>query len=311
MTRFKTCRLAALLFASATFAACSRDPAGPEAGSPATPNRADGPALEDYQEAFVKRVQNVITAIHQSPVPKIDMLDSGCDTSGKQIWHLSRLIEGRMVGISPEDWFPKPEALEYCQGNCSLLRMDGLDLRFPDESFDAVLSANVLEHVSDPDRYLRELSRVLKKGGVAIIEFYPVWTSARGHHIHENMVKDWGGQGYANDGSVIPDWGHLRYSREEMHTVLSPKMRPEVLAQVLEFIYSNDPNFSGINRAPWSKIKSAIEHCFSSVRIKTRPVYFARPALRPSDGKEDYDVANVWVLASKDRDLSALPKSVY
>ena len=39
------------------------------------------------------------------------------------------------------------------------------DLPFKDESFDAVFSLNVLEHVRDPFRCAREISRVLKKGG--------------------------------------------------------------------------------------------------------------------------------------------------
>jgi SAM-dependent methyltransferase len=46
-------------------------------------------------------------------------------------------------------------------------RMD--DLPFPDESFDYVLSDQVLEHIeSDPSRAIDESYRVLKKGGVAV-----------------------------------------------------------------------------------------------------------------------------------------------
>ena len=44
------------------------------------------------------------------------------------------------------------------------LRPDG-GLPLPDETFDLVLSKQVLEHVPDPDLYLRESLRVLKPGG--------------------------------------------------------------------------------------------------------------------------------------------------
>ena len=39
-------------------------------------------------------------------------------------------------------------------------------LDFPDDSFDALFSHNVLEHMHEPQRALREMRRVLKSGGV-------------------------------------------------------------------------------------------------------------------------------------------------
>ena len=42
---------------------------------------------------------------------------------------------------------------------------DGRALPFADDTFDAILSEAVLEHVRDPDEYMRELVRVLKPGG--------------------------------------------------------------------------------------------------------------------------------------------------
>jgi ubiquinone/menaquinone biosynthesis C-methylase UbiE len=45
---------------------------------------------------------------------------------------------------------------------------DGVHLSFKDESFDAVFSSNVLEHVQSLESLLLETRRVLKKGGVAV-----------------------------------------------------------------------------------------------------------------------------------------------
>ncbi len=49
-----------------------------------------------------------------------------------------------------------------------LLGADGLTSE-PVESYDTVLSTQVLEHVGDPDRYLRECRRLLKPGGQLIL----------------------------------------------------------------------------------------------------------------------------------------------
>ncbi len=43
------------------------------------------------------------------------------------------------------------------------------DMPIADESFDTVLSAEVLEHVPDPEKALREIYRVLKPGGKLVI----------------------------------------------------------------------------------------------------------------------------------------------
>lgn len=46
---------------------------------------------------------------------------------------------------------------------------DGYSLPFAEESFETVLCSEVLEHVSDPERILREIGRVLKPGGVVLL----------------------------------------------------------------------------------------------------------------------------------------------
>ncbi len=54
--------------------------------------------------------------------------------------------------------------LQYRQENA-------LALSFPDNRFDLLVSVDVMEHVGDPERMTRELARVLKPGGVALVTF--------------------------------------------------------------------------------------------------------------------------------------------
>lgn len=57
-------------------------------------------------------------------------------------------------------------------------RMDITRLALPDAHFDAILCSHVLEHVEDDTAALRELRRVLKPGGWALIAV-PVWMDRR------------------------------------------------------------------------------------------------------------------------------------
>lgn len=49
-----------------------------------------------------------------------------------------------------------------------LIRCTGENISFPADSFDAVISNDVLEHVSDPLEVIRESARVLKPGGLLV-----------------------------------------------------------------------------------------------------------------------------------------------
>jgi SAM-dependent methyltransferase len=51
-----------------------------------------------------------------------------------------------------------------------MVEMDITDIRFPNDSFDAIICNHVLEHVVDDDKAMSELYRTLKPGGWAILQ---------------------------------------------------------------------------------------------------------------------------------------------
>ena len=60
------------------------------------------------------------------------------------------------VGLQADNWeYPKLDIIS-----------DITDIPVPDESFDAVLCSEVLEHLPNPNAALHELVRVTKRGGV-------------------------------------------------------------------------------------------------------------------------------------------------
>ncbi|KAI4448506.1 hypothetical protein C823_003026 [Eubacterium plexicaudatum ASF492] len=52
---------------------------------------------------------------------------------------------------------------------------DAMNLSFPNESFDYAISNDVLEHVADIRRALKEMYRVLKAGGIMMATFPFIW----------------------------------------------------------------------------------------------------------------------------------------
>lgn len=93
------------------------------------------------------------------------VLDLGCNTGyGTNILAQSaRSAIG--VDVSPR---AIAEAKRRYSG-LDLQLVDGRSLPFPDRSFDMVVSFQVLEHISEPERYLHEIKRVLVSDGILLL----------------------------------------------------------------------------------------------------------------------------------------------
>lgn len=84
----------------------------------------------------------------------------------------------RVLHFAPEYWlqnlFRAKSNLEYVSADLdsplAMEKADIMDLHYADRSFDVILCSHVLEHVCDDQRALRELYRVLRPGGWAILQ---------------------------------------------------------------------------------------------------------------------------------------------
>jgi SAM-dependent methyltransferase len=84
----------------------------------------------------------------------------------------------RVLHVAPEDclqpMLSRLDNLEYISADLAspraMVRMNLTDIRFPDDSFDVILCSHVLEHIDDDRKAMRELRRVLRPGGWAILQ---------------------------------------------------------------------------------------------------------------------------------------------
>lgn len=90
-----------------------------------------------------------------------DVLDVGCG-SGVLLDELAKRIEGRLVGLDAAN---VPGAVGW-----QLVRCD-LTVAFPlsAASMDVVVAGEIIEHVPNPDRLLRECHRVLRPEGLLVL----------------------------------------------------------------------------------------------------------------------------------------------
>lgn len=119
---------------------------------------------------------------------------------------------------------------EGYNGSLELLAANGIDpsrvidacgesIPFPDESFDIVYSANVLEHTVDPQRVIAEAIRVLRKSGILHIEMPNFLSYFEPHYLVFQPPLVW--------KSILPWWVRAIYRRDPafaktLHTEINP-----------------------------------------------------------------------------------------
>lgn len=95
-----------------------------------------------------------------------EVLDFGCNNGyGSDV--LASLA-AHVTGIDVSPTALETARSKYVRDNLEFQRFDGITFPFPDDHFDLVTSFQVIEHLEDPHRLLREVARVLRPDGFAI-----------------------------------------------------------------------------------------------------------------------------------------------
>lgn len=135
-----------------------------------------------------------------------------------------------VLHIAPEQCFIGPFTRQHgeryvtadLESPWAKVHMDIHKMPFPDASFDAVLCNHVLEHVADDIQAMREIHRVLKPGGWAILQI-PFFRPVPEHTFSDDSVTD-----VREREKLFGQSDHVRrYGNDYADRILSSGLQPE------------------------------------------------------------------------------------
>lgn len=98
------------------------------------------------------------------PLSDLRLLDLGCSTG--LLTQVYGEAFGEVVGIDIDDEAITFATRENSKPNIQFRVTDGMQLDFPENSFDVITCTQIYEHVPDDTRLMAEIRRVLRPGGV-------------------------------------------------------------------------------------------------------------------------------------------------
>jgi len=95
----------------------------------------------------------------------------------------------------------------------------GSEYPLPSDSFDLIVSNAVVEHIVDLPRFVKEVYRLLKKGGFFYAIIHNFYSLSGGHHLEWAYPDEY-------PSSKVPPWDHLRKNYFPSWAYLN-RLRPE------------------------------------------------------------------------------------
>jgi ubiquinone/menaquinone biosynthesis C-methylase UbiE len=126
----------------------------------------DGIRVADYFQACTAPENRFILG-HLGDVTGKKLLDLGCGAGENSVYFALKGVHCTATDYSPGMVEKAVELAAANRVHIAARTMGAMQIDFPSESFDIVYAANLLHHLPDPHKTLREMHRVLRTGGKA------------------------------------------------------------------------------------------------------------------------------------------------
>ncbi len=160
---------------------------------PSTPPRGDP---DSYSEWEFQVAKDLYEEWYRSLVSfdRKFILDVGIGLGGNTVYYSLQSQQGQVHGIDINAWHVR-QAKRFAEKkgkseNILFELADAASLPFADGTYDIVISNQCMEHFPNPWKSLGEMRRVLKEGGMALLEFPPYY-SAKGAHLYDHIKMPW------------------------------------------------------------------------------------------------------------------------
>ncbi len=173
-----------------------------------------------WKEAYQRNDQNILSLLEKNH--RADVVDIGCGDGQKTIYFKKKIGCHMVTGIDGV-----VGRLKAAKKRGIYIKQSDLEKKwpFPSDSFDVVVSNQVIEHISDIDHFIKEIFRILKPGGYCVIStenlssWHNIFALILGHQAFSQTIiskfhvgnpfslhfKEKTGAWSANDNSGVDD----------------------------------------------------------------------------------------------------------
>jgi 2-polyprenyl-3-methyl-5-hydroxy-6-metoxy-1,4-benzoquinol methylase len=123
---------------------------------------------------LMTRFDGAVSELFAAAAPR-SALDVGCGEGAITSRWAEQLGEGRVVGVDLADPKLESEWATRRRGNLEFRALAGDGLPFADDEFDLAAAIEVLEHVSEPERTIKEMARIAACHLLVSVPREPLW----------------------------------------------------------------------------------------------------------------------------------------